>query len=150
MFSVIKLPICSLWKEACVRETTKYLIPTEPILLNFNIINDFLSMFYFRAFYCNGTIPFLPIHSCEYGLGNFFFTEWAAIYYYSFILKLKIFPDWPGAASPSWLSCPSVMSYHSLRDSLLSSAIRYANLISYLSYPNSGNQPFLQRCSDSI
>lgn len=107
-------------------------------------------MFYFRAFYCNGTIPFLPIHSCEYGLGNFFFTEWAAIYYYSFILKLKIFPDWPGAASPSWLSCPSVMSYHSLRDSLLSSAIRYANLISYLSYPNSGNQPFLQRCSDSI
>ena len=48
---------------------------------------------YFWSFYCNGTFPFLPIHSCQYGLGNFFFTEWVAIYYYSFILTLKIFPN---------------------------------------------------------
>ena len=48
---------------------------------------------YFWSFYCNGTFPFLPIHSCQYGLGNFFFTEWVAIYYYSFILMLKMFPN---------------------------------------------------------
>ena len=59
-----------------MKETTKYLIPTELILLNFNTINDFLSMFHlFMGILLQQDISLLPIYSCQDGLGNFFFSE---------------------------------------------------------------------------